>query len=87
MSVFELYSKWKKAMERSGQPDVYQYDSIPGHVSNQIIMIWNDAIGFNEAYWGSIIETLGRNMVIPQLGRLQAVAIHAQTFLGHKQML
>ncbi|MFZ0978724.1 MAG: hypothetical protein WAN23_04900 [Candidatus Acidiferrales bacterium] len=45
MSVFETYSKRKKAAERAGTPDVYQYDALPNPLRVQIIHIWRDAIG------------------------------------------
>jgi len=48
VKVLGLFSKRKQERERSGQPDVYQYESIPEHVINQIIMILDDAIG---RYW------------------------------------
>lgn len=45
MPVFDLYSKRKKKAEKAGQPDVYQYDTLPRTLRVQITMILNDAIG------------------------------------------
>ena len=45
MPVYDIYSKRKKQQEKAGQPDVYKYDEIPEGLRNQIIYIWQTAIG------------------------------------------
>jgi hypothetical protein len=67
MPIFDLYSKRKKAIERSGQPDVYQYESIPENVTNQIIMVLCDAIKNHEGIWSVIINTLAREYGDPSI--------------------
>jgi hypothetical protein len=68
MPIFDLYSKRKKASERSGQPDVYQYESIPENVANQIAMILSEAIGDSEQYWAFIINAIAREYGDPSVG-------------------
>jgi hypothetical protein len=65
--ITDLYSMRKRAIERSGQPDVYQYESIPENVINQIIMILSDAIGNYEKVWDSIVNTLAREYGDPSI--------------------
>jgi hypothetical protein len=50
MAISDLYSHRKNKKAQSGQSDVYQYDSIPGYVINQIIMILDDSIGKAREY-------------------------------------
>lgn len=45
MKVFELYSQRQAKKEKSGKPDVYQYDHMSSKLANQIVLILNDAIG------------------------------------------
>lgn len=45
MGIFETYAKRKRKIEKTGQHDVYQYNSLPLAFKNQVIHIWNDAIG------------------------------------------
>lgn len=79
--ILDLFSRRKQEQERSGQPDVYQYTSIPDHVINQIVMILDDAIGRYWVYsggyedppahandnWDFIIESLAREYGDPSL--------------------
>lgn len=67
MSTISLYSKRKRAREQSGQPDVYQYESIPENVANQIVMILCDAIGHHDEYLTFIIKTLAREYGEPKI--------------------
>lgn len=67
MAISDLYSHRKKKKEQSGQSDVYQYDSIPDHVINQIIMILDEAIGDAEAYWEYIINIIAREYGVPSV--------------------
>ena len=43
--VYETYSERKRRIEKAGQPDVYSYDQIPQKLRNQVIHIWDDALG------------------------------------------
>jgi hypothetical protein len=43
--MYETFSKRQHDLERAGQPDVYQYDSLPQVFRIQVIHIWNSAIG------------------------------------------
>ena len=45
MAIIDIYSKRKKATERSNQPEIYQYTSLPIQFRRQVIYIWKDAIG------------------------------------------
>jgi AbiJ N-terminal domain 4 len=58
MPIFDLYSKRKRVVERSGEQDVYQYRNIPDKVINQIITILREAIGDFEGIWKIIINAL-----------------------------
>jgi hypothetical protein len=60
MAISDLYSHRKNKKAQSGESDVYQYDSIPGYVINQIIMILGDSIGNAEQYCEYIINTMAR---------------------------
>lgn len=75
MSLVELYSARLKA--QAGQPDVYQYDTLPKPLLVQIIHIWIDAIGPYSKYdrdpqnavWNDIHNTLAREKGVFHLGR------------------
>jgi hypothetical protein len=67
MPIFDLYSKRKKAIERSEKPDVYQYEVIPENVINQISMIFCDAISNVEELWKYIITALAREYGDPSV--------------------
>jgi hypothetical protein len=54
-------------VQRSGQPDVYQYEIIPENVINQVIMILGDAIGNFEKIWDVTINTLAREYSDPSI--------------------
>jgi hypothetical protein len=45
MAIIDIYSKRKKAAERSNQAEIYQYTSLPIQFRQQVIYIWKDAIG------------------------------------------
>jgi hypothetical protein len=45
VGIYETYSKRLRKRERAGQPDVYQYDELPQQLRNQVIHIWNSALG------------------------------------------
>ena len=46
-----MYSKRKKAAEKAGQEDVFQYDVLPEAFRVQVIHIWVDAIGSWRSGW------------------------------------
>lgn len=48
MAIYETYAVRKRAAQRAGQPDVYQYEELPPFLRKQIVMIWDEAIG---RYW------------------------------------
>jgi hypothetical protein len=43
--MWETFSQRKKAEARAGQPDVFQYDSLPEQFRTQVVYIWEDALG------------------------------------------
>src|SRR3972149_1033888 len=45
MPIFETFSKRQKKRVKAGQPDVYQYDSLPEAFRVQVAHIWKSAIG------------------------------------------
>lgn len=81
MPVYDIYSKRKKQQEQAGQPDVYKYDEIPEGLLNQVIYIWQTAIGTwhkgNYDYsneppdniWIAIHDILCRELGLSSLGR------------------
>jgi len=81
MPVYDIYSKRKRQQEKAGQSDVYKYDEIPGGLRNQIIYIWESAIGTwrqgNNYYsnelpnkiWLAIIGMLCRELGLESLGK------------------
>jgi hypothetical protein len=81
MPVYDIYSKRKKRQEEARQPDVYKYDEIPEGLRNQVIYIWQTAIGTwqkgdydhsNEppdAIWIAIHDILCRELGLLSLGR------------------
>ena len=74
MSVYETYSKRQDRLN-GDQVDVYQYKHLPEKLKNQIIHIWNDAIGNYKdiyddkvsAYYGHIHKILCREMGVFEL--------------------
>lgn len=81
MPVYDIYSKRKKQQEKAGQPDVYKYDEIPEALRNQIIYIWQTAIGTSrkggydysnqppDNIWIAIQSILCRELGLSSLGR------------------
>jgi hypothetical protein len=80
VAIIETFSKRKHKDRLAGQPDVYQYDTIPTAFRNQVIHIWKDAIGrytirgpyddftVVHAAWDDISSTMAREAGIPFLG-------------------
>ena len=74
MAIIDLYSKRKKAAERSDQPEIYQYTDFPIQFRRQVIYIWSRAIGVyqkTDSYsttpilntlWQKIYELLDENL-------------------------
>ncbi|WP_297522477.1 STM4504/CBY_0614 family protein [uncultured Clostridium sp.] len=60
--IFETFSKRKKK-ELGIVDDMYMYDEIPGKLRNQIIHIWEDAIGDCHIAWAYI-----HNIMLRELG-------------------
>jgi hypothetical protein len=42
--IYDLYSR-RRRRDLQQEPDVYQYDEIPQALRNQILYIWDEAIG------------------------------------------
>lgn len=76
MTVFDIFSKRKRRIERAGEPDVYQYDSLPQAFRVQVIHIWKTALGDFVEYsglegrplWKYVNETLSREYGVFSLG-------------------
>jgi hypothetical protein len=78
MAIFDIFSKRQKAL-RGELPDVYRYDKIPDPLKVQIIHIWRDALGDEQAYQNEylgakgmyqfIVETLCREYGLFELPR------------------
>ena len=77
MAVIETFSKRKKKAALAGQPDVYQYDSLPQEFRVQVMHIWNSALGRFDPYDGSNVATrawmflanaIARESGLPYLG-------------------
>lgn len=67
MPVYNLYSKRKKKAEKAGQPDVYQYDTLPYRLRVQITKILNDALGPYDT-WGALEDVITREKGLQSLG-------------------
>ena len=85
MAVIKTYSKRKKAVEKSGAPDVYQYDVIPERLREQIVHIFNDGLGTdfrtNDDYkrWQILHDAIAREAGMSKLGN----ATHAYEKCRH----
>jgi hypothetical protein len=55
MPIFDLYSKRQKRL-RGETPDVFTYDDIPQPLRVQIVHIWQDAIGRESVYGGTVAD-------------------------------
>jgi len=81
MPVYDIYSKRKKRQENAGRLDVYKYDEIPEGLRNQVIYIWQTAIGTwqkdpydrsdepPESIWIVIHDILCRELGLVSLGK------------------
>jgi hypothetical protein len=45
MGIFDTFSKRQKRLEKTGQQDIYQYNTLPGPFRVQVVHIWRTAIG------------------------------------------
>jgi hypothetical protein len=59
--VFELFSTRKKALQKSGKPDVYVYDKMPVQLRTQIQQIFHDAVGPYYEYGGHELRHISCN--------------------------
>src|SRR5882762_8104068 len=76
MGIFDTFSKRRKRLEKAGQQDIYQYDTLPGPFRVQVIHIWKTAIGRyyrpqgysagspspSNTFWQFIHDTLAREL-------------------------
>jgi hypothetical protein len=81
MPIYDIYAKRKQRQGKAGQTDVYKYDEIPLSLRNQIIFIWETAIGTwrkgNYDYsseppdniWIAIHDILCRELGLRSLGK------------------
>lgn len=96
MVVFDTFSKRKRKAARDGQPDVYQYDSLPQAFRVQVAYIWKDALGTyvhpslygsttaSTKLWEEMAEILAREAGLPYLGndRADDPMVQCQKHLG-----
>jgi AbiJ N-terminal domain 4 len=84
MGIYETFSKRQKRLEKTGQQDVYQYDTLPDRFRGQVAHIWTTAIGQyhvptrfdfraslpspSNKYWNIIHDTIARDLGRPSLG-------------------
>jgi hypothetical protein len=64
--VRDVYSK--RARREAGVSDVFQYDVLPDRLRNQIVHIWDDALGDYKDGWRDIARTVAREHGLPHLG-------------------
>ncbi|UYN96562.1 MAG: hypothetical protein KIT25_06415 [Enhydrobacter sp.] len=50
MPIWETFTRRRDREARAGQPEVYNYDSLPGTLLGQIVLIWNDALILHHRY-------------------------------------
>jgi hypothetical protein len=80
MGLIDTFSKRKRRAARAGQPDVYQYDSLPQPFRMQVMYIWKDALGpyvrpapyvsttASTSLWAELAELTAREAGLPYLG-------------------
>lgn len=61
MRVFNIFSKRKRKKKLAGKVDVYTYDNIPVPFRNQVIHIWDDALGPFHEYSAYEIHEVNQN--------------------------
>ena len=84
MGVFETLSKRQKKLKTAGQPDVYQYDTLPNEFRVQVVHILRSSIGhydpphpyvtrseihYPNNYWELIHNTMAREIGTFNLGK------------------
>ena len=74
MAITEVYSKRKKAAERAGKPEVYQYTDLPIQFRRQVVLIWISATSpinvhspFFNKLWQEIHDLLVRELGLFEL--------------------
>jgi hypothetical protein len=45
MAIYELFSERERKRLGGKEPDVFQYDTLPEMLRNQIVLLWRDALG------------------------------------------
>ncbi len=69
MTILDLYSKRKRRIEKSNQPEIYQYNDLPITFRRQVIHIWCSAIGaYRSSHLGSQIWNQIHNLLTRELG-------------------
>jgi len=82
MPIFDLFSKRRRSLERSGKPVIYTYDQLPSSFRVQVVHIWRTAIGpwfelgpfsseipRSNRYWEDIHNICARELGVPGLAR------------------
>jgi AbiJ N-terminal domain 4 len=73
MPIIDLYSKRKKRIEKSDQPEIYQYNDLPITFRRQVVHIWYSAIGAYQSsrlgsqIWHQIHDLLARELGLFEL--------------------
>jgi AbiJ N-terminal domain 4 len=94
--IFELFSKRKKKIEKSGLVDVYQYDNVPKTLRVQVQQVLVDAIGpeyvidsftthtpkHNPSSWKDINKTLCRELGVHRLANKSTKAAEVLDYIG-----
>lgn len=68
VGIYETFSKRLKRRERAGQPDIYQYDDLPGVLRVQVFHILRGMLGHYPNLWDKIHGQLTREMGVLHLG-------------------
>jgi AbiJ N-terminal domain 4 len=69
MTILDLYSKRKRRIEKSNQPEIYQYNDLPITFRRQVIHIWCSAIGaYRSSRLGSQTWNQIHNLLTRELG-------------------
>lgn len=79
--IYDLYSR-RRRRDLQQEPDVYQYDEIPETLRNQILYIWNEAIGkANDEAWQTIRGITAREKGLLTLARADEPRNDCVTYL------
>src|ERR1700687_1390304 len=97
MGIFDTFSKRQKRLQKAGQQDIYQYDTLPAPFRMQVLHIWKTAFGkyyvpgeFSDTssspsnkFWVFLHDTLARELGLGVLAGDQ----YADTRLRCQQFL